>query len=232
MLQQLEISDRQLFDPNVAVSAEERLQRAGLSFGAAHAALRGSNKRDIDNLRREYGVAPDAHQRIVDEITGKGGGHRGTVEDLLARIEDLRAVYRALCGFVMGPSLEFLSLVLLKRQDRLVDHTLDVLSLMGMGDVIRTHRARLFDQDKVSRATAIDALVAAGDPELMERLVPILEERVPSYDSRVQITDEQRERVLDALASEHDPSCALVQCSPRRSARRRHLPALNACCRA
>ena len=205
VLQQLEISDRQLFDPNVAVSAEERLQEQGYRLALRTLLLRGANKRDIDNLRREYGVAPDAHQRIVDEITGKGGGHRGTVEDLLARIEDLRAVYRALCGFVMGPSLEFLSLVLLKRQDRLVDHTLDVLSLMGMGDVIRTHRARLFDQDKVSRATAIDALVAAGDPELMDRLVPILEERVPSYDSRVQITDEQRERVLDALASEHDP---------------------------
>ncbi len=205
VLQQLEISDRQLFDPNVAVSAEERLQEQGYRLALRTLLLRGANKRDIDNLRREYGVAPDAHQRIVDEITGKGGGHRGTVEDLLARIEDLRAVYRALCGFVIGPSLEFLSLVLLKRQDRLVDHTLDVLSLMGMGDIIRTHRARLFDQDKVSRATAIDALVAAGDPELMERLVPILEERVPSYDSRVQIADEQKERVLDALASEHDP---------------------------
>jgi len=205
VLQQLEISDRQLFDPNVAVSAEERLQEQGYRLALRTLLLRGANKRDIDNLRREYGIAPDAHQRIVDEITGKGGGHRQTVEDLLARIEDLRAVYRALCGFVIGPSLEFLSLVLLKRQDRLVDHMLDVLSLMGMGDVIRTQRARLFDQDKVSRASAIDALLAAGDAELMARVVPILEERVPSYDSRVQIDDEQKERVLDALASEHDP---------------------------
>ena len=205
VLQQLEISDRQLFDPNVAVSAEERLQEQGYRLALRTLLLRGANKRDIDNLRREYGIAPDAHQRIVDEITGKGGGHRQTVEDLLARIEDLRAVYRALCGFVIGPSLEFLSLVLLKRQDRLVDHMLDVLSLMGMGDVIRTQRARLFDQDKVSRASAIDALLAAGDADLMARVVPILEERVPSYDSRVQIDDEQKERVLDALASEHDP---------------------------
>lgn len=205
VLGQLEISDRQLFDPNVAVSAEERLQEQGYRLALRTLLLRGANKRDIDNLRREYGIAPDAHQRIVDEITGKGGGHRQTVEDLLARIEDLRAVYRALCGFVIGPSLEFLSLVLLKRQDRLVDHMLDVLSLMGMGDVIRTQRARLFDQDKVSRAGAIDALLAAGDAELMARVVPILEERVPSYDSRVQIDDEQKERVLDALASEHDP---------------------------
>lgn len=205
VLAQLQITDRQLFDPNVAVSAEDRLQEQGYRVALRTLLLRGASKRDIDNLRREYGISPENHQRIVDELTGKGGGHRQTVEDLLARIEDLRAVYRTLCGFVIGPSLEFLSLVLLKRQDRLVDHVLDVLSLMGMGEVIRQNRPRLFDQDKVSRASAVEAISAAGDPELMVRFMPILEERVPSYDPREVITAEQQERVLDALASEHDP---------------------------
>lgn len=235
VLSQLQITDRQLFDPNVAVSAEDRLQEQGYRVALRTLLLRGANKRDIDNLRREYGIAPENHQRIVDELTGKGGGHRQTVEDLLARIEDLRAVYRTLCGFVIGPALEFLSLVLLKRQDRLVDHALDVLSLMGLGDVIRQHRPRLFDQDKVSRAVAIEALQDAGDPELMQMFVPILDERVPSYDPREVISDEQQERVLDALASEHDPfvragsmlASALPGETPRPSSIERLLSGMN-----
>jgi CRP-like cAMP-binding protein/HEAT repeat protein len=235
VLSQLQITDRQLFDPNVAVSAEDRLQEQGYRVALRTLLLRGANKRDIDNLRREYGIAPENHQRIVDELTGKGGGHRQTVEDLLARIEDLRAVYRTLCGFVIGPALEFLSLVLLKRQDRLVDHALDVLSLMGLGDVIRQHRPRLFDQDKVSRSAATEALHDAGDAELMERFVPILEERVPSYDPRDIVSDEQQERVLDALASEHDPfvragsmlASALPGETPRPSSIERLLSGMN-----
>ncbi|HPH29023.1 MAG TPA: cyclic nucleotide-binding domain-containing protein [Pseudomonadota bacterium] len=205
VLQQLQISDRQLFDPNVAVSAEERLQEQGYRLALRTQLLRGASKRDIDNLRRDYNIPLENHNRIVEEITGSAGGHVQQVHDLLARIEDLRAVYRVLCGFVMGPALEFLSLVLLKRQDRLVDHVLDVLSLMGLGDLIRHNRGRLFDQDKVTRATAIDALRLSGEPELMDRFLPILEERVPSYDSRSVPTEMDQERVLDALASEHDP---------------------------
>jgi len=235
VLAQLQITDRQLFDPNVAVSAEDRLQEQGYRVALRTLLLRGANKRDIDNLRREYGISPENHQRIVDELTGKSGGHRQTVEDILARIEDLRAVYRTLCGFVIGPALEFLSLVLLKRQDRLVDHVLDVLSLMGMGEVIRQQRPRLFDQDKVSRASAIEALQTSGDFELMERFVPILEERVPSYDPRDVVTEEQQERVLDALASEHDPfvragamlASALPGETPRPSSMERLLSGMN-----
>jgi hypothetical protein len=235
VLSQLQITDRQLFDPNVAVSAEDRLQEQGYRVALRTLLLRGASKRDMDNLRREYGIAPENHQRIVEELTGKGGGHRQTVEDLLARIEDLRAVYRTLCGFVIGPALEFLSLVLLKRQDRLVDHSLDVLSLMGLGEVIRQQRPRLFDQDKVARASAIEVLHGAGDPELMERFVPILEERVPSYDPREAVAVEQQERVLDALASEHDPfvragsmlSSALPGETPRPSSMERLLSGMN-----
>jgi len=235
VLSQLQITDRQLFDPNVAVSAEDRLQEQGYRVALRTLLLRGASKRDIDNLRREYGIAPENHQRIVDELTGKGGGHHQTVDDLLARIEDLRAVYRTLCGFVIGPALEFLSLVLLKRQDRLVDHALDVLSLMGMGEIVRQQRPRLFDQDKVARASAIETLQSAGDPELMERFMPILEERVPSYDPREVVTEEQQERVLDALASEHDPfvragsmlSSALPGETPRPSSIERLLSGMN-----
>lgn len=205
VLQQLQITDRQLFDPNVAVSAEERLQEQGYRMALRTLLLRGASRRDIENLRRDYNISPENHQRLVDEITGTGGGHLQQVQDLLARIEDLRAVYRVLCSFVMGPALEFLSLVLLKRQDRLVDHVLDVLSLMGLGDVIRNNRGRLFDQDKVTRAGAIDALRDTGDPEAMARFLPILEERVPAFDPRIVASEEEQERVLDALASEHDP---------------------------
>ncbi len=205
VLQQLQISDRQLFDPNVAVSAEERLQEQGYRLALRTLLLRGASRRDIENLRRDYNISPENHQRVVDEITGSGGGHQQQVQDLLARIEDLRAVYRVLCSFVMGPALEFLSLVLLKRQDRLVDHVLDVLSLMGLGDVIRQNRARLFDQDKVTRGSAIDALRDTGDLEVMARFLPILEERVPAFDPRIVAGEEEQERVLDALASEHDP---------------------------
>jgi hypothetical protein len=142
VLQQLQISDRQLFDPNVAVSAEERLQEQGYRLALRTQLLRGASKRDIDNLRRDYNIPLENHNRIVEEITGSAGGHVQQVHDLLARIEDLRAVYRVLCGFVMGPALEFLSLVLLKRQDRLVDHVLDVLSLMGLGDLGNAALAR------------------------------------------------------------------------------------------
>ena len=205
VLSRLQISDRQLFDPNVAVSAEERLQEQGYRLTLRNFLLRGASKRDIDNLRRDYGISPELHQRIVDEITGSSGGQRQQVEDLLARVEDLRAVYRVLCSFVIGPAFEFLSLVLQKRQDRLVDHVLDILSLMGLGDVIRQNRGRLFDQDKVMRATAIEALRQNGDAELMGRFLPILEERVPTYDPRAMASEEAQETVLDALASEHDP---------------------------
>lgn len=205
VLQQLQITDRQLFDPNVAVSAEERLQEQGYRMALRTLLLRGASRRDIENLRRDYNISPENHQRLVDEITGTGGGHLQQVQDLLARIEDLRAVYRVLCSFVMGPALEFLSLVLLKRQDRLVDHVLDVLSLMGLGEVIRHNRGRLFDQDKVTRGGAIDALRDTGDPEAMARFLPILEERVPAFDPRIVASEDEQERVLDALASEHDP---------------------------
>ena len=205
VLQQLQITDGQLFDPNLAVSAEERLQEQGYRMALRTLWLRGANRRDIDNLRRDYNISPENHQRAIDEITGTGGGHQQQVADLLARIEDLRAVYRVLCSFVMGPALEFLSLVLLKRQDRLVDHVLDVLSLMGQGDLIRQSRGRLFDQDKVTRGSAIDALRDTGDHEIMARFLPILEERVPAFDPRIVAREEEQDRVLDALASEHDP---------------------------
>ena len=181
------------------------MQEQGYRLALRTLLLRGASRRDIENLRRDYNISPENHQRVVDEITGTGGGHQQQVADLLARIEDLRAVYRVLCSFVMGPALEFLSLVLLKRQDRLVDHVLDVLSLMGLGDVIRQNRARLFDQDKVTRGSAIDALRDTGDLEVMTRFLPILEERVPAFDPRIVAGEEEQERVLDALASEHDP---------------------------
>ena len=181
------------------------MQEQGYRFALRTLLLRGASRRDMDNLRREYGISTENHERILDELTGKGGGHRQTVEDLLARMEDLRAVYRTLCGFVIGPALQFLELVLFKRQDRHVDHVLDVLSLMGMGETIRQQRPHLFAQDKVLRTSAIAALQATGEPELMERFTQILEERVPSYDPRELISQEQQEGVLDALASEHDP---------------------------
>jgi HEAT repeat protein len=204
VLNQLQISDRQLFDPNYAISVEERLQEQGYRLALKTLLMRGASKRDIDSLRRDYGINEESHRRAVEELTSSAGGHVQKVQELLSRIEDLRAVYRMLCSFVIGPAMEFLSLSILKQQDSLVDSVLDVLSLMGMGDVIRQNRARLFDQDKVTRSTAIDALRETGDAELMARFLPILEERVPAYDPRVVLDQEQQDRVLDALASENN----------------------------
>jgi hypothetical protein len=205
VLQQLSITDRRLFDPNVAVSAEERLQEKGYRIALRNLLVRGATKRDVEDLRRDYNISQDVHQRIVAEMTGVAGGAEKQAQDLLTRIGDLRAVHRVLHSFLIGPSFEFLSLVLLKRQDRLVDHVLDVLSMAGMGEVIRQHRGQLFDQDKVSRRAAIEALRNAGDPGLMKQLIPVLEERVPPPDPKLAIREVDQDRVLEALARDPDP---------------------------
>ncbi|MCS6915206.1 MAG: cyclic nucleotide-binding domain-containing protein [Myxococcales bacterium] len=205
VLAQLKVTDRRLFDEKAALSAEERLQERGYRIALRNLLVRGATRRDVESLRRDYGISPEAHQRIVAEMTGVAGGPQQQQLDLLQRIEDLRAVHRTLHGFLIGPPFEFLSLVLVKRQDRLVDHLLDMLSMTGLGDVIRHHRSQLFDQDKALRQVAIEALRRAGEPAIMQRLVPVLEERVPRSDLRKRIPEIDQERVLDALACDEDP---------------------------
>lgn len=205
VLKQLSLTDRRLFDPNVALTVEERLQEQGYRIALRNLLVRGATKRDVENLRRDYGIGAETHQRIVGEMTGGAGGHQQRAQELLTRIEDLRTVQQTLQSFLIGPAFEFLSLVLLKRQDRLVDHVLDLLTLLGVGEVVRHHRAQLFEQDKVSRRAAIEALRSAGEPAVMGRLLPVLEERVPRINGKIVATELQQDRVLDALACEPDP---------------------------
>lgn len=208
VLKQLAITDRRLFDQSAAMSAEERLQEQGYRIALRNMLVRGATKRDVEDLRRDYDITPEAHQRIVGEMTGSQSGLTEQADDLLTRIEDLRAVHRKLYAFLIGPSFEFLSMVMLKRQDRLVDHVLDVLSMLGQADVVRHNRSQLFEQDKVSRRTAIDALRSAGEegqPVIMDRLIPVLEERVPQPDMKTTVSELQQDQVLDALSCDPDP---------------------------
>ncbi len=204
VLKQLSLTDQRLFDPNVALSVEERLQEQGYGIALRNLLVRGATKRDVENLRRDYGISAEAHHRIVAEMTGSSGGLVQRAQDLLTRIEDLRAVHRVLYSFLIGPAFEFLSMVMLKRQDRLVDHVLDVLSMLGMGEVVRQNRAQLFEQDKVSRRGAIEALRNAGEPTIMKRLLPVLDERVPPADPKFTAKEVEQERVLEALACDPD----------------------------
>jgi CRP-like cAMP-binding protein len=205
VLQKLAVTDRRLLDPEAAGSIEERLQEKGYGIALRNLLLRGAKKADVERLRRDYGLSEEAHARVVADLTGRAGGMKEQIADLLTRIEELRAVHRTLRGFLLGPPFEFLSMVLLKRQDRLVDQVLDLFCVAGPKEVTLGSRGRLFDQNKITRRAAIETLAQVAEPALWQRLLPVLEARVPPPDLAAVTSEAEQERVLLALSRDPDP---------------------------
>lgn len=181
VIERLSEEERQLFERGGVAGVEERAQLEGYQTALAEALLRGASASEVTELRRAFGVSPEAHARLLEQMRGESGAllsrARSQLEHALAIRRDL---YRIGAPDLSGPK-GFLSYLLHAEQDAGISRVLEFLEIAGDGERVQALRPALLAGEVHTRAAAVRQLAEAcpGSGTLVRELEPLILDRTP-----------------------------------------------------
>jgi hypothetical protein len=203
VLARLSEEERDLFEPGEH-GVEERAQLDGYQAALADALLRQVPETQVLELRRAFGVSPEAHDRILERLRGESGI---LIERAGRQVEHVRALRLEIAAFVVSEPSDrerFLSYLLLREQDEAFDRVLEFLAAVGPSERVQSLRPRLFGGDEDTRGAAVRQLAEicpSAEPLLVE-LEPWISQRLPPTSERDPV---QQRLVLENRSISSDP---------------------------
>jgi hypothetical protein len=204
VIERLSEEERRLFESGAVGGVEERAQLEGYRTALAEALLRRASASEVTELQRAFGVGPEAHASVLEQLRGESGAllvrARGQMEHALAVRRDL-----ATLGPPEQPGATGLLSYLLSRElDAAISRVLEFLEIAGDAERVQTLRPGLFAADIDTRKAALEQLTDAcpETEELVAELAPLILDRSPI---RADTASEARTEMLVRLAGATDP---------------------------
>lgn len=147
-------------NPALHVTAEKRLQldsyASSLQSYLQHVSKARTAPDDsvIRHLRQEYGVTPDEHGAVLNELLGKGEGMAPQVAEAFAVIEGASHTLRLLRA-APSAAADFLADALTRRRARVVDGLMRGFGCAPDDEKHSPLRARLLSDEELVRAEAV-----------------------------------------------------------------------------
>jgi hypothetical protein len=181
VIERLSEEDRQLFERGGVTSVEERAQLEGYQTALAAALLRRASASEVTELQRAFGVSPEAHARLLEQMRGESGAllarARGQMEHALAVRRDLARLGSPDQAGARG----LLSYLLHTEQEAAISRVLEFLEIVGDAERVRALRPGLLAGEIHTRTAAVRQLAeACPDSEaLVRELEPVVLDRTP-----------------------------------------------------
>jgi hypothetical protein len=181
VIERLSEEERQLFERGGVAGVEERAQLEGYQTALAAALLRRASTSEVTELQRAFGISPEAHARLLEQMRGDSGAllarARGQMAHALAVRHDLA---RLGAPDPSGPK-GFLSYLLHAEQDAAISRVLEFLEIAGDGERVQALRPALLAGEVHTRTVAVRQLGEAcpGSETLVRELEPLILERTP-----------------------------------------------------
>ena len=203
VIERLTEEERRMFEQGAAGGVEERAQLEGYRTALAEALLRRAPASELTELQRAFGVSPDAHAAVLEQLRGESGAllvrARGQLQHAMAVSSDLASL-----GPVQSGATGFLSYLLQRELEAAVSRVLEFLEIVGDPERVQALRPGLFAAEPETRTAALRHLEAAcpGSEALVKELAPLLLDRsaVASEPDRG-----ARMEVLERLVGATDP---------------------------
>ncbi len=172
-----------------ASSVENRVQLEGYQAALTEALLRSAPEREIDELRRAFGVTPAAHAALRERMRGGAGPLVARARRHHAEVVALRSDRAAIEATPASEGRDFVAYLLRKSEESTLGRLFDVLETVGDAERIAPLRATLVGADRDARRRALaqlaeacpgaEALVAELEPLIVERAAAAADEREP-----------------------------------------------------
>lgn len=181
VIELLSEEERRLFEQGGVTGVEERAQLEGYQTALAAALLRRASASEVTELQRAFGVTPEAHARLLEQMRGESGALLTRVR---AQMEHALAIRRDLER--LGPpdqtgAMGLLSYLLHGEQEAAVSRVLEFLEIAGDAERVRVLRPGLLAGELHSREAALRQLVDAcpGSEALIRELAPVIRHPTP-----------------------------------------------------
>lgn len=181
VIERLSEEERRLFEQGGVASVEERAQLEGYQTALAAALLRRASASEVNELQRAFGVGPEAHARLLEQMRGESGAllvrARGQMEHALAVRRDL-----ARLGPPEQPGARgLLSYLLQGEQEAAISRVLEFLEIAGDAERVQALRPGLLAGELHAREAAVRQLAEAcpGSEALVRELEPVILDRTP-----------------------------------------------------
>ena len=203
VIERLTEEERRMFEQGAAGGVEERAQLEGYRTALAEALLRRASASELTELQRAFGVSPDAHAVVLEQLRGESGAllvrARGQLQHALTVSNDLAALGPAAPG-----ATGFLSYLLQRELEAAISRVLEFLEIAGDPERVQALRPGLFAAELETRTAALRQLEDAcpGSEPLVSELAPLLLERSPGGS---EADPAARMEVLERLAGATDP---------------------------
>jgi polyferredoxin len=204
VIERLSEEERRLFESGAVGGVEERAQLEGYRTALAEALLRRASASEVTELQRAFGVGPEAHAAVLEQLRGESGTllvrARGQLDHALAVRRDL-----AFLGSPEQPGATGLLCYLLNRElEAAVSRVLEFLEIAGDAERVQALRPGLFATEVEIREAALEQLAEAspGSEDLIGELEPLILERAAA---RAEPDLAARAEALGRLARATDP---------------------------
>ena len=163
-----------LTDPTKQASSEKRLQLETYSRALGRyleGALAADNADDsfVLQLRQEFGVTPEEHVAVLDQLLGDEQGTAAQASDAL-RVAERAGQALEVLNAHPSSSLDFLADLLRRARGRAVDRLMRLLNFTGEPST-RQVADQLLSNDEAQHAAAVDALRTQVPPRLVDQLL-------------------------------------------------------------
>jgi hypothetical protein len=204
VIERLSEEERRLLEQGDVASVEERVQLEGYQTALAAALLRRASASEVTELQRAFGVGPEAHARLLEQMRGKTGAllarARGQMDHALVVRHDLTRI-----GAPDQPGAGgLLSHLLHDEQDAAISRVLEFLEIAGDAERVQALRPGLLAGEMHVREAAVRQLAdACPDSEgLVRELEPLIIDRTPM---QAEPDPAAWGEMLDRLAAATDP---------------------------
>jgi hypothetical protein len=203
VIERLTEEERRMFEQGADGGVEERAQLEGYRTALAEALLRRASASELTELQRAFGVSPEAHAAVLDELRGESGAliarARGQLQHAMAVSGDLASLGPAESG---GGG--FLSYLLQRELEAAISRVLEFLEIAGDSERVQALRPGLLAPEVETRAAALGHLEDAcpGSEALVGELAPLILDRSTEGSGAERAT---RAVVLERLAGATDP---------------------------
>jgi CRP-like cAMP-binding protein/NAD-dependent dihydropyrimidine dehydrogenase PreA subunit len=195
-------AERRLLAGERVISVEERVQLESYGAALTEALLRGAAEREIEALRRSFGVGAEAHAALRARLRGGSGPLVERARRELAAERERRADREALAATetAASESGELLAFLLARAEEAARERVADLLALVGEGATI---------DDLEERPRSPVATGGATGVPLVERLTRLAGDADPFLRAaavwHLAATGGQEAAALSAAGSDPDP---------------------------
>ena len=195
--------ERDLFD-GTSGGIEARAQLEGYQAALTEALLRGAARGEIEELRENFGISAEDHERALEGTRGASGDLLTRARRQLERALEIRGDLATIGATTPTAARVFLANLLRKSRTEALHRVLELLEVAGDAPMIQGLRTRLFSRDAARRGMALELLAQAcpGADTLVADLEPLLADQPPPPET---IDAGVEPAVLDRLCRDPNP---------------------------